>query len=75
MILHLDATSSSINNYVNHKIQSKIPSEKNISKNIFFLDSLLNNSDFFCRTKALCHLMPYFCRVKYVLTAWIKEAR
>ena len=61
-----------------HRIDGKrknIPSEKNISKKIFFLDSLLNNSDFFCRTKPLFHLMPYFCRIKYVPTAGIKEAR
>ena len=76
MILHLYTTSTSINNYFNHKIQSKNPSnKKHIKKNFFFLDSFLNNSNFFCRTKARFRLMPYFCCVKYITTAWVKETR
>ena len=47
MILHLYATSGSINNYFNHKIQLKIPSDKSISKKKFFLDLFLNNSGVF----------------------------
>ena len=79
---HLYTTSSSINNYFNHKIQSKFLSDKkktnkiiqNMSKKKIFFFSICF-SDFLCRTKALFHLMTYFCYVKYVTTALIKEAR
>ena len=73
--MFLYTTSSiSINNYFSYKMQSKFLSgekEQNYLKHVnfsslFFLDSFL---------KALFHLMTYFCYVKYVTTALIKEAK
>ena len=72
-------TSSSINNYFSHKIQSKFLSKKkNIiqacqKKDFFLFDLFFINGDFFSRQKGLFHLMTYFCYVKYVTTALIKE--
>ena len=80
--MFLYTTSSiSINNYFSYKMQSKFLSgekEQNYLKHVnfsslFFLDSFLNSN--FFRAKALFHLMTYFCYVKYVTTALIKEAK
>lgn len=80
----LYTTSNSINNDFIHKTQSNfLPTKKEkrtyifktCQKKFLLFFSIHLKLGFFCRAKALIYLMTYFCYVKYVTAALIKEAR
>ena len=68
-------TSISINNYFNHKNNQNFPSDEKKQNYLKYVIIIILLFIYYYYYYYYYYLMTYFCYVKYVTTALIKEAR